>query len=160
MKEQFLVTKLVNAEEMTMSEYYKSKEDFISDAMSKVLPEDIGNKKVYKIYYPNGYVSMCPKEIFLKTAYKIENNSIPEELVKTFIRRMDISTERVFGKLNTVVKYELINGFTGIESTSCMNESDYDEETEVNIIAKRLYDKIWFGLGFTLGMTNKKGEDE
>ncbi|MGL5229196.1 MAG: crAss001_48 related protein, partial [Cetobacterium sp.] len=51
--------------------------------------------------------------------YCIHDNKIPNELVKSFIVEEQVTTERVFGKLNTVLKYNLLNGFTGVESTSC-----------------------------------------
>lgn len=85
-------------------------------------------------------------------SYEIENNKIPNELVKSFIRKTEITSERIYGKLTTVMKYELINGFTGIESTSCVDEKNYSEEIGTKILLKRIEEKIWFGLGFTLGM--------
>lgn len=85
-------------------------------------------------------------------SYEIENNKIPNELVKSFIRKTEITSERIYGKLTTVMKYELINGFTGIESTSCVDEKNYSEEIGRKILLKRIEEKIWFGLGFTLGM--------
>ena len=149
MKRQFLTTKVVEVEEMTRLEYCNSR--------GWAIPVDeSADEKVFKIFYPDGYISMCPKETFLKNAYEIKNNSITPELVKSFIKSADVTTERIFGKLNTVLKYELINGFTGVEATSCVDEKNYSEETGEQILLERLYDKIWFGLGFALGMANKK----
>ncbi|MGL5190985.1 MAG: Gp49 family protein [Cetobacterium sp.] len=88
--------------------------------------------------------------------YPIENNKIPKELVQSFIIKKDITTERVFGKLTTVLKYELQNGFTGIESTTCVDEENYSEEIGTSILIERLEEKIWFGLGFALGMAKNK----
>ncbi|MGL5057508.1 MAG: Gp49 family protein [Fusobacteriaceae bacterium] len=84
--------------------------------------------------------------------FEIENNKIPKELVQSFIIDKEITTERVFGKITTVLKYQLKNGFTGIESTTCVDESNYSEEIGAEILLERLKDKIWFGLGFALGM--------
>lgn len=86
--------------------------------------------------------------------YTIENNKIPNELVENFISEKEITTERVFGKLTTILKYRLVNGFTGVESVSCVDEANYSEEIGEKILIKRLEDKIWFGLGFALGMAN------
>ena len=151
MKKQFLTTKIVEVEEMTREEYVKSR--------GWELPEnekELASEKVFKVIYSDGYISMCPKEKFLKQAYEISNNRIPIELVNSFIKNIEITTERIFGKLNTVMKYELVNGFTGIEATSCVDEKNYSEEIGREILIKRLQDKIWFGLGFALGMANKK----
>lgn len=151
MKKQFLTTKVVEVEEMSRLEYVKSR--------GWTLPEDekhLADERVYKVFYEDGYVSMCPKERFLEQAYEIKNNSITPELVKSFIKNTEVTTERIFGKLNTVLKYELVNGFTGIEATSCVDEKNYSEEIGKEVLLNRLYDKIWFGLGFALGMANKK----
>lgn len=99
---------------------------------------------------------MCPKKKFLENSYEISNNKIPLTLVKSFIIEKEITTERIFGKLNTVLRYKLANGFTGIEATSCVDEKNYSEEIGTAILLQRLEDKVWFGLGFTLGMANKK----
>lgn len=151
MKQQFLTTKVVEVEEMSRQEYVESR--------GWILPENekhLADERVYKVFYEDGYVSMCPKERFLEQAYEIKNNSITPELVKSFIKNTEVTTERIFGKLNTVLKYELVNGFTGIEATSCVDEKNYSQEIGEEILLKRLYDKIWFGLGFVLGMANKK----
>ncbi|MGL4863471.1 MAG: Gp49 family protein [Cetobacterium sp.] len=88
--------------------------------------------------------------------YEIENNKIPNELVRKFIKNRKIKTERIFGKLTTILEYELQNGFTGTESTSCVDENNYSEEIGTQILMKRLEEKIWFGLGFALGMAQNK----
>ena len=148
MKKQFLITKVVEAEEMTEGDYYQ--------AQGYGNGYDKFKEKVYRIFYENGYVSMLPKEVFLKNSYEIENNSITPELVKSFVKSAEVTTERIYGKLNTVLKYELVNGFTGVEATSCVDEKNYSKEIGEKILLERLYDKIWFGLGFALGMANKK----
>lgn len=151
MKRQFLTTKVVEVAEMTRVEYVESR--------GWALPkneEHLADEKVFKIFYPDGYISMCPKKKFLEQAYEIKNNSITSELVKSFIKNTEVTTERIYGKINTVLKYELINGFTGIETSSCVDEKNYSAEIGEQILLEKLYDKIWFGLGFALGMANKK----
>lgn len=135
-----------------------SRQEYV-ESRGWTLPEDekhLADERVYKVFYEDGYVSMCPKERFLEQAYEIENNSITQKLVNSFVKNTEVTTERIFGKLNTVLKYELVNGFTGIEATSCVDEKNYSEEIGKEILLNRLYDKIWFGLGFALGMANKK----
>lgn len=91
--------------------------------------------------------------------YCIHDNKIPNELVKSFIVEEQVTTERVFGKLNTVLKYNLLNGFTGVESTSCVDEKNYSEEIGRDILRKRIEEKIWYGLGFALGMVKNEVVD-
>ena len=114
MKRQFLTTKIVEVEEMTREEYVKSR--------GWELPEnekELADEKVFKGIYSDGYISMCPKERFLEQAYEIKNNSITPKLVKSFVKNTEVTTERIYGKLNTVLRYELVNGFVGIETSSC-----------------------------------------
>lgn len=151
MKRQFLTTKVVEVEEMTRKEYYNFRN---CDFPQRENPDE----KVFLVEYSDGYISMCPKERFLEQAYEIKNNSITPELVKSFVKNTEVTTERIYGKLNTVLKYELVNGFTGVEATSCVDEKNYSEEIGKEILLNRLYDKIWFGLGFALGMANKNEE--
>ena len=148
MKKQFLMVKVVEADEMTEGDYYQ--------AQGYGNGYDNFKEKVYRIFYENGYISMLPKDVFLRNAYEIEKNSITPELVKSFVKNTEVTTERIFDKLNTVLKYELVNGFTGVEATSCVDEKNYSEEIGKEILLNRLYDKIWFGLGFALGMADKK----
>ncbi|MGL4450500.1 MAG: Gp49 family protein [Paraclostridium sp.] len=88
--------------------------------------------------------------------YPIENNKIPKELVQSFIVEKEITTERVFGKLTTVLKYKLQNGFIGTDSCTSVDEANYSLEIGTDILIKRLEEKIWFGLGFALGMAQNK----
>lgn len=154
MIKQFLITKIVEVEEMTRLEYCNSR--------GWAIPVDeSADEKVFKVIYPDGYISMCPKETFLKNAYEIKNNSITPELVKFFVKNTEVTTERIYRKLNTVLKYELVNGFVGIETSSCVDEKNYSAEIGEQILLERLYDKIWFGLGFALGMANRaQGDDK
>lgn len=87
--------------------------------------------------------------------FEIENNSITEKLVDKFIVEKNIRTERIFGKLTTILEYKLANGFVGTESTTCVDESNYSEKIGTEILIKKLKEKIWFGLGFALGMAKK-----
>ena len=151
MKRQFLTTKIVEVEEMTRKEYAESRGWVLTEEGKKFADE-----KIFKVIYSDGYESWCPKERFLEQAYEIKNNSITLELVKSFVKNAEVTTERIHGKLNTVLKYELVNGFTGVEATSCVDEKNYSKEIGEQILLERLYDKIWFGLGFALGMANKK----
>ena len=94
----------------------------------------------------------CGCDVIGCKEYDIENNKIPSELVDNFIIEKNITTTRGYGKLTTILEYKLQNGFTGTESTTCVDEKNYSEEIGGEILLGRLKDKIWFGLGFALGM--------
>lgn len=88
--------------------------------------------------------------------YEIQNNKIPNELVEAFVSEVEYTTEQIFGKTNTVMRYRLQNGFVGIESSTCVDEKNYSFEIGKKILQKRLEDKIWFGLGFALAMAQNQ----
>ncbi|MGL6101185.1 MAG: Gp49 family protein [Fusobacteriaceae bacterium] len=114
-----------------------------------------GEKSILKVSLLtlDNYGTVANEEFNL---FEIENNKISKELVGNFIVEKEVVTERVFGKLTTTLKYKLLNGFTGTESTSCVDESNYSEEIGTKILVDKLKDKIWFGLGFALGMSQKR----
>ena len=155
----YMTVKIVDVEEMTMQDYYKNRKHVgVRDLNTKEDIEEFCNQKVFKVVYSDGYDSVCPKDRFLEQAWEIDKeNRIPQKLVDDFIIKSDVTTERIGGKLNTVLRYELANGFSGIESTSCVDEKNYSEEIGKEILINRLKDKIWFGLGFVLGMAQGKG---
>ena len=119
--------------------------------------EKIDEQGMLQATYPDGtHTIYTEKEFSKEHAYEIKNNSITQETVEKFVRNVEFTTERIFGKLNTVMRYELTNGFVGIEASSCVDEKNYNFEIGKSILLKKLYDKIWFGLGFTLGMAQEK----
>ena len=151
MRKQFLTTEVVEVEEMSLANYYES--------------EGLGNgetsqERVYKVFHKDGTTSMCPKDRFLEQAYEIENNKIPEKLVEDFIVEKNIYTKIMFGKKTTVMEYKLANGFTGIDSTSSVDDKNYSEEIGAEILLERVKNQIWYGLGFSLGMADKKRQSE
>lgn len=86
-------------------------------------------------------------------SYEISNkNSISKELVDSFIEDINFETIELYGKPTTQMTYKLTNGFIGTDSTTSVDPSNYSFEIGKDILIKRLEDKIWFGLGFALGM--------
>ena len=152
MKRMFLTTKVVQAEEMTRKEY--------CNLRNWDLPQNENpDEKVFKVTYSDGYISTCPKDRFLEQAYELTvDGRLNDEIVRDFIVEKEFSTEKVCGKLNTVLRYKLANGFTGIESTTAVYESNYSRVQGEQILLKGLMDKIYFGLGFAMAMSNKYKE--
>ena len=65
-RKRYITSKKVEVEEMTRFEYVTSR--------GWELPKNeihLKDEIVFKVYYDNGYISMCPKEIFLKDAKEI-----------------------------------------------------------------------------------------
>ncbi|MGL5717183.1 MAG: Gp49 family protein [Cetobacterium sp.] len=86
-------------------------------------------------------------------SYEIsDKNTITKELVDSFVERVDFETIELYGKPTTQMTYKLLNGFIGSDSTTSVDPSNYSFDIGKEILMKRLEDKIWFGLGFALGM--------
>lgn len=67
MNKKFATTKMVSVTEMSRIEYVHSR--------GWELPENelnLAEERVYKVEYEDGYISMCPKDIFLKNARPID----------------------------------------------------------------------------------------
>jgi hypothetical protein len=116
--------------------------------------ETMAEERGYKVVYPDGYVSWSPQETFEKAYMRIgQNNTITQDNVDRFIDYYDYSK---MGEKTTVVKATLINEFVIVESSSCVDAANYDDEIGKNICKDRIRNKIWELLGFLL-QTAKSG---
>ncbi|MGL4934984.1 MAG: DUF2829 domain-containing protein [Cetobacterium sp.] len=71
----FLTRKVVTVEEMSRKEYVSLR--------GWSLPDDekhLAEERVYKIIYEDGYVSMCPKDIFFKDARELSKMTFGDAL--------------------------------------------------------------------------------
>lgn len=112
----------------------------------------------YKVRYADGYESWSPKEVFEKAYMQVgDNNTITQENVDNFIKHVEVKT---MGTKTTVVMATLVNGFIITESSSCVDENNYDEKLGAEICMEKIKDKIWMLLGFLLQTAFKgmKGE--
>lgn len=109
----------------------------------------------YKVRYADGYESFSPKEVFERAYLPLEVNgklkteapSISAEMVERFIDHHETVT---MGGKTTVVRAVLKNGFTIVESSSCVSAENYDEKLGEEICMERIRNKIWELLGFLL----------
>lgn len=108
----------------------------------------------YKVVYPDGYTSWSPKAAFEKAHMRVgDNNTITQELVDGFIESYEVVTQQ--NKI-TIVTATLVNNFTIVESSGCVDPANYDEDLGVQICKHKIKDKVWFLLGFLL-QTAKDG---
>lgn len=102
----------------------------------------------YKIYYPDGYISWCPKDIFEAQYLAFEKeNTVSKSDVINFIA--DLETIKM-GDKTTVVQATLKNGFILTESSSCVDENNFDMEVGKVCCMEQIEHNIWFLLGFLL----------
>jgi hypothetical protein len=114
------------------------------------ITEDFGGveKEGYKVVYPDGYVSWSPKDAFEKSYMQVgDNNTITQQNVDDFIVDYEVFTKK--GKI-TIVIATLVNGFTIVESSACVDPANYSEEIGAEICKSKIKDKVWNHLGFLL----------
>ena len=136
--------KMIEAKEMTKNEWYTplNKEYTIKE------------ENGYLVKYADGYESWSPADVFEKAYMEVsEKNTITQKNVDDFIKEIKVST---IGEKTTLVIATLINGFEIIESSSCVDVANYDEEMGKDICVERIKNKIWELLGFLL-QTAKNG---
>lgn len=85
----------------------------------------------------------------------------PENMFKTFqtkvtgsdvddlLERSKFIIDRVFDKC-TIVSCQLPNGFVIVETSSCVDPDNYDEDLGVEVCMKRIKDKVWELEGYLL----------
>lgn len=129
-------------------------EKYIGTKIVDAEPQEKDSIPGYKVVYENGYGSWSPKDVFEKAYLKVTPNpnrpskvSIDQQMVKDFIASVD-STK--IGEKTTVVRATLKNGFEIIETSSCVDKANYDQELGTKICMKRIEDKVWELLGFLL----------
>lgn len=77
-------------------------------------------------------------------------NIVTQEEVNRNMQDVLVRTVEEFGKPTTYVTVRMENGFTLRESTTCVDPSNYDENIGKEVCLKRIEDKVWFLLGYTL----------
>ena len=77
-------------------------------------------------------------------------NAVTQEEVNKNMQDVLVRTVEEFGKPTTYVTVRMENGFTLRESTTCVDPSNYDENIGKEVCLKRIEDKVWFLLGYTL----------
>ena len=108
----------------------------------------------YKVVYPDGYVSWSPKDVFENAYLKVDDNpnlpsgvSIGQKMVDDFIINYEVFTKK--DKI-TIVIATLVNGFTIVESSACVDPKNYNEEIGFEMCKERIKNQVWNHLGFLL----------
>lgn len=143
----YIGTKLIKAEAMNLGDYNKYR--------GWKIPEDENpQKEGYLVQYSDDYISWSPKEVFEQAYLKVDDNkslpsgiSIGENMVENFIKEVHVCT---LGDRTTLVRCVLVNDFEIIETSACVDPSNYDEKMGASICMEKIKDKIWYLLGFLL----------
>lgn len=102
----------------------------------------------YKIYYPDGYVSWCPKDIFEAQYLELEKeDTITQKDVDSFISKVEAIK---MGDKTTVVQATFKNGFSMVSGSSCVEPKNFDMEIGKQCCMEKIKDHVWGFLGFLL----------
>lgn len=109
------------------------------------------NDEGYEVIYPDGYKFWCPKDVADKAYFKLNENNdgriIQKEDVENFII-YDKST--TVGNKTTLVTAHTITGFEYYETSSCVDEKNYNIELGAKYAKEKVISKVWDALGFVL----------
>lgn len=141
----YIGTKLIKAEPTNKYNFYMNEKGI--DCKDE-------NEDGYKVIYPDGYISWSPKETFEKAYLKVDDNpnlpsgvSIGPQMVDDFIIDYEVFTKK--DKI-TIVIATLVNGFTVVESSACVDPKNYDEKIGAEMCIGRIKNQVWNHLGFLL----------
>lgn len=101
--------------------------------------------------YSNSYktaVNNNKQQTIMET--KVFKDKVTLEDVKANMQDVIVRTLEDFGKPCTYVTVRMKNGFTLRESTTCVDPDNYNEEIGKQVCLKRIEDKIWLLLGYSL----------
>lgn len=76
--------------------------------------------------------------------------TVTKEMIEDNMRNYSVRTITEFDKPVCCVTLKMKNGFTLVETSTCVDPSKYSEEIGKEICLKRLEDKVWYLLGFLL----------
>ena len=152
----YIGCKLVEAEQCiktSLGDLYTYEKD--AEAISMIKSnDDIVYTEGYKIVYDNGYESFSSKDAFEKSHLKVDDNpqrlsgvSISGPTVEDFIK----SYEVIERDNKTVIVYATLkNGFTIVESSSCVDPKNYSFDIGKQICLSSIRNKTWELLGFAV----------
>ena len=77
-------------------------------------------------------------------------NTVTQERVDSRIVEKEVKTVELVGKKHTLVAVKLANGFSIIETTTCVSAVNYSEEIGAEICMEKITNKIWMLEGYLL----------
>ena len=93
-------------------------------------------------------------------------NTVTQSVIDELMESCDIAVTTAFDKC-TIVACKLPNGFVIVESSSCVDPANYDEDMGVDICMKNIEKKLWELEGYLLqnkmymdGVTFDDGDDD
>ena len=76
--------------------------------------------------------------------------AVTEKQVLEKIANIEVKTVDLVGKKHTLVAVKLANGFTIVETATCVDSANYSEEIGKGVCMERIKNKIWLLEGYLL----------
>lgn len=125
---------------------------YLSVKQVEAYPETRGGEPGYKIIYPGGYTSWCPKETFerhnIAMGYTSAGDTINDSMVREFVK--DVWATTMDDGKTTFTAATLANGQKVIQGSGCVDPGRYDLEQGKEICMDKIYAEVWKLLGFLL----------
>lgn len=110
-----------------------------------------GNDEGYEVTYPDGYKSWCPKDVADKVYFKLDETNdgtkILEQDVHNFI---DCIESDKIGTKTSLVHATTITGFEYVETSSCVDEKNFNYALGRQYAKEKVISKVWDALEFVL----------
>jgi hypothetical protein len=146
MQKLYIGVKQVSAEPMTLGEYNKVR--------GWTIPENEDpDSKGYKIeYYDQSppHVTWSPKEVFERAYLPLtdpKGSKITIDDIKTFCTTVHSAK---IGRKTTLLHINTQSGFSQFETSACVDPENYDHSCGVDACMDRIYDRLWYAMGFVL----------
>ncbi len=77
-------------------------------------------------------------------------NTVTQDQVDSSIVKTEVLTVELVGKKHTLVAVSLKNGFTCVETSTCVDPDNYSEEIGAGVCLAKIKAKIWMLEGYSL----------
>ena len=138
------------------------KQTYLGVKRVEAYPEERDGKPGYAVIYPDGYKSWSPKVVFEAAYFPIEcSNKLTQNDIDRMVDASEVHVQTI-GEKTTLVRVVLPTGFELVEASACVDPENYSEKYGAEICMKKIKDRLWFLLGFTLQWAHKglKGAGE
>ena len=110
--------------------------------------------KGYLVKYPDGYVSWCPKDVFERQGFELEDGaSITDGDIRKFTNLGYKSANTIkshSGKPVTLIECEYPTGFVAFKTSAPVDPKNYALNVGAQICMNQLDSALWSHLGFML----------
>ena len=111
----------------------------------------VGEEKGYEVTYPDGYKSWSPKAVADKTYFKLDETNDGTKILEQDIHNfIDCIEGDKIGTKTFLVHATTITGFEYIETSSCIDEKNFNHTLGYKYAKEKVISKVWDALGFVL----------